>query len=47
MPDFDVDFSDEQRDEIYKKYNVKSNSELTLQQLREIFIQKRGIENEK
>jgi len=30
--------TDEQRDEIYKKYNVKSNSELTLQQLREIFI---------
>lgn len=29
--------SDEQRDQIYKKYNVKSNSELTLQQLREIF----------
>lgn len=30
--------TDEQREEIYKKYNVSSNSELTLEQLREIFI---------
>lgn len=29
--------TDEQMETIYKKYNVKSNSELTLQQLREIF----------
>ena len=29
--------TDEQREEINKKYNVKSNSDLTLQQLREIF----------
>lgn len=28
---------DDKREEIYKKYNVKSNSELTLKQLREIF----------
>ena len=30
--------SDEQRETIYKKYNVKSNKELTLKQLREIFV---------
>lgn len=30
--------TDEQRKEIYKNYNVKSNTELTLSQLREIFI---------
>lgn len=30
--------TDEQREKIYKKYNVTSNSELTLEQLREIFI---------
>ena len=30
--------SDEQREEIYKKYGVKSNQELTLKQLREIFV---------
>ena len=29
---------DEERENIYKKYNVKSNKELTLEQLREIFI---------
>lgn len=29
--------TDKQREIIYKKYNVKSNQELTLQQLREIF----------
>lgn len=30
--------NDNQRELIYKKYNVKSNQELTLQQLREIFV---------
>lgn len=30
--------SDEQRETIYKKYKVKSNQELTLKQLREIFV---------
>lgn len=30
--------SDEQREVIYKKYKVKSNQELTLKQLREIFV---------
>jgi len=30
--------SDNQRELIYKKYNVKSNQELTLKQLREIFV---------
>ena len=29
--------SDEQREKIYKKYKVKSNQELTLEQMREIF----------